>query len=78
MTKFLSSKKEGKRMKMKNRIIEYMETCEISFDSLSDALDIDRNKFEKNNKQDWNAEELLKVCAYLQIDPWKFYEKRIG
>lgn len=65
-------------MKMKNRIIEYMEACEISFDSLSDTLDIDREKFEKNSKKDWNAEELLRICAYLEIDPNKFYERQIG
>ena len=77
MTKFLFLKKEGKRMKMKNRIIEYMETCEISFDHLSDTLKIDRNKFEKNSKKDWSAEELLEICAYLDIDPSKFYEKQL-
>lgn len=78
MTKFLFLKKEGKRMKMKNRIIEYMETCEISFDSLSDILNIDRNKFEKNSRQDWSAEELLEICTYLQIDPKRFYEKQLS
>ena len=64
-------------MKMKNRIIEYMETCEISFDHLSDALKIDRNKFEKNSKKDWSAEELLEICDYLDIDPSQFYEKQL-
>ena len=55
-----------------------METCEISFDSLSEILNIDRNKFEKNSRQDWSAEELLEICTYLQIDPQRFYEKQLS
>lgn len=54
-----------------------METCEISFDHLSDTLKIDRNKFEKNSKKDWSAEELLEICDYLDIDPSQFYEKQL-
>lgn len=62
-------------MKIKDKMIEYMETCEISFDSLSKQLDIERDKFEKDSRENWSAEELLKICAYLKVDPKEFYER---
>ena len=34
-------------------------------------------KFDKNNKKNWNAEDLLRICAYLKVDPMGFYIKKL-
>lgn len=64
-------------MEMKKNIIEYMEEQNISIDYISGILCIEQKKFDKNGDIDWNADELLRICAFLDVDPMRFYKKRI-
>lgn len=64
-------------MEMKNRIIDYMDDCGISVADLSESLQIEKEKLEKESKVDWNGEELLRICAYLKIDPMDFYTRKL-
>lgn len=63
-------------MEMKNKVIDYIEDCGISVAYLSDVLDMDRDKFDKTSEKNWEAQELLEVCAFLNIDPMKFYKRK--
>lgn len=63
-------------MEMKRKIIEYMEEENISIDYISGILHIEQKKFDKNGDIDWNADDLLKICAFLDLDPMQFYKKR--
>ncbi|MDE6313402.1 MAG: helix-turn-helix domain-containing protein [Lachnospiraceae bacterium] len=63
-------------MEMKNRILDYMEASSISVAELSDSLQIETEKLKKGNKADWDAQDLLKICAYLEIDPMEFYARK--
>lgn len=65
-------------MEMKNRVIDYIHGCGISVAYLSEVLQMDEEKFQKNNEEDWKAKELLDVCAFLNIDPMSFYTKKIS
>lgn len=65
-------------MEMKNKLLDYIETCGISVDYLSRVLNIDEEKFQDNGRQDWDAQELLQICGYLKVDPAKFYIKKIS
>lgn len=63
-------------MEMKNKVIDYIEDCGISVAYLSEVLDMDRDKFDKTSEKNWEAQELLEVCAFLNIDPMKFYKRK--
>ena len=64
-------------MEMKNRILDYMDDCGISVAELSESLQIETEKLKKESKADWNAEDLLQICAYLKIDPMDFYTRKL-
>ena len=64
-------------MEMKNKVLDYIETCEISVEHLSKVLQIDSKKFQRDNKENWEAQELLQICYYQEIDPLTFYTPKI-
>lgn len=64
-------------MEMKNKILDYIDDCGISVAELSQRLQIDKEKLDKESPADWNAEELLQICAYLKIDPVNFYTGKL-
>ena len=66
----------SQNMEMKNKVIDYIEDCGISVAYLSEVLDMDRDKFDKTSEKNWEAQELLEVCAFLNIDPMKFYKRK--
>ncbi len=65
-------------MEMKNKLLNYIETCGISVEHLSRVLNIDLEKFQEDSRQDWDAQELLQVCSYLNIQPTEFYTNKIS
>ena len=69
-------KKVVKYVEMKNKILIYIESCGISIEHLAKNLKISMDKFDRNNSENWNAEELLEICTYLEIDPMTFYTKK--
>lgn len=62
---------------MKNRIIAYIESQKLSKVHIAQNLHMDLEKFERGNQVDWSAEELLKICVYIQVDPEQFYESEL-
>lgn len=65
-------------MEMKNKVIDYIQACGISVTYLSEALQMEEEKFSKNTEEDWEARELLDVCAFLNIDPMSFHTKKLS
>ena len=64
-------------MEMKNTLLVYIEKCGISVEHLSKELNMDVTKFQADSKQDWDADDLLQICSYLNIEPTNFYTKKI-
>ncbi len=64
-------------MEMKNKILAYIETQQFSKVHMAQELHMTLDKFEQGNQIDWSAEELLKICVYIQVEPEKFYEKKL-
>ena len=64
-------------MEMKNKVLDYIETCGISVEYLSKVLQIDFQKFQRDSNEDWEAQELLQICTYLKVDPLDFYTPKI-
>lgn len=62
---------------MKNRIIEYIESQQLSKVRIAQNLHMNLDKFERENQVDWSAEELLRICVYIQVDPEQFYESQL-
>ncbi len=58
---------------MQNRatrwVAEYMAQNQISVEETAEALQIPREKLYIHTRQTLDADELLKLCAYLQIRP---------
>lgn len=65
-------------MEMKNNLLNYIQTYGISVEHLSKVLNIDLEKFQESSRQDWNAQELLQICSYLNIEPTQFYTRKIN
>lgn len=61
-------------MQIRLQILDYMEKSEISMEDIAKELKMDKKKFQKENKKNWSAEELLEICRYLQVDPRMFWE----
>ena len=63
-------------MDMKNKILAYIESQQLSKAHIAQELHMNLDKFERGNQVDWSAEELLKICVYIQVEPEQFYEKK--
>ena len=64
-------------MEMKNKILAYIESQQLSKVHMAQELHMTLDKFVQGNQVDWSAEELLKICVYIQVEPEKFYEKKL-
>lgn len=64
-------------MEMKNKILAYIESQQFSKVHMAQELHMTLDKFVQGNQVDWSAEELLKICVYIQVEPEKFYEKKL-
>ena len=64
-------------MDMKNKIIAYIESQQLSKVHMAQELHMSLEKFERGNQVDWSAEELLKICVYMQVNPEQFYKKKL-
>lgn len=64
-------------MEMKKILLNYIENSGISVEHLSEELDMDIKKFQPDDKYDWNAQEFLQICSYLNIEPMQIYNKKI-
>lgn len=64
-------------MEMKNKVLNYIRTCGVSVEHLSKVLNIDLEKFQQDSKADWDAQELLQICSYLNIQPTRFYTNKV-
>lgn len=61
--------------KMRNEVTiwlaKYIKNHRLSADFISGELDIPKEKLILGTKEHLNADEFLRLCAYLQIDPQK-------
>lgn len=64
-------------MDMKNKIIAYIEAQNLSKVDIAKELHMHLDKFQSGNQVEWSAEELLKICFYIQVNPECFYESRL-
>lgn len=64
-------------MDMKNKIIAYIEAQNISKIHMAQELHMSLDKFERGNEVGWTAEDLLKICVYIQVEPEQFYERKL-
>lgn len=65
-------------MEIKNAIIQYINEHELLKERIAFDTNIDVEKLDENSKADLTGEELLKVCAYLGVDPEQFYKKKLN
>lgn len=50
-------------------IAEYINKNSISTDSISKILSVPKEKLIPGTREKLDADEFLKICSYLQIDP---------
>lgn len=60
-------------MMMKEKVLDYIEEQNISVELLRANTRLRAEIFDRENGVDWSAEELLVVCAYLQLEPMELY-----
>ncbi|MBQ3782125.1 MAG: hypothetical protein IIT46_12750 [Lachnospiraceae bacterium] len=60
-------------MNMKNKVLDYIEEKNVSIDILKEKTGLKSEKFERGNDVDWSAEDLLVICAYLDVEPMELY-----
>lgn len=64
-------------MEVKGRIIDYMELHKIDIDRTSRETGIAPDRFKRDSGRDISADELCRLCAYLNVRPEDFYTRKI-
>lgn len=64
-------------MQIRTQILDYMEKSKISKSDVAKELMIDVEKFEKESEENWSADDLLRICGYLQVDPRMFWKRTL-
>ena len=62
-------------MKIKDKIVAYIEQNEISKEELAGVLGMNIEKFMIGNDIEWSAGDLLEICNVLGVNPMEFYEE---
>lgn len=64
-------------MTIKYNVIKYINEHQLSKERISIDTKVDREKFNKNSRKNFTAEEFLRICAYLEVEPEIFYKKKL-
>ncbi len=61
-------------MGVKEELLIYLEQKNIEIHQLASELKIEKEKL-MDCSYELEAEEFCEICAYLQVDPWRFYKR---
>lgn len=64
-------------MEMKNRIIKYMKLHELDAGRIAEEIGIDIGGLTQDSGVEMSADELCRLCVYLNVRPEDFYSKKI-
>ncbi len=64
-------------MEMKNKIIDYMESCGIDAKKVSDETGVSLRRLTRQSDADIDADDLCKLCTYLSVKPEDFYVRKM-
>ena len=64
-------------MEIKSRIIDYMESNKADIDRISRETGIALDRFVRDSGSEITADELCRLCVYLNVRPEDFYTRKI-
>lgn len=64
-------------MEVKGRIIDYMAVHKVDMDSVFKATGIEPDRLKRDSGRDISADELCRLCVYLNVRPEDFYTRKI-
>ncbi len=59
-------------MKTEQKVLQYIQSKQIDITLLSVETGLSEQLFSEKKPLEWSADEFLRVCSYLEIDPWFF------
>lgn len=59
-------------MKVEQMVMQYIDREQIDRAHLAAQTKLPKELLEED--RDWSAEEFLRVCAALGVDPWQFFD----
>ncbi len=63
-------------MNMTRQILRYIRENALSVEAIVAATGVDRKMFSRQRPRSFNATEMLEVCNYLRMDPYRFWGER--
>lgn len=63
-------------MKTEQNVLQYIQSKQIDIALLSAGTGLSEQMFSGEPSLEWNADEFLRICSYLNVDPWYFCETR--
>lgn len=66
----------GLQVKTEQNVLQYIRSKRIDIALLSARTGLNEQIFSEEASLEWNADEFLRICSCLNVDPWYFDETR--
>lgn len=63
-------------MQVEQNILRYIRLNKINVARLAAETGLRQELFSEKSHTEWEADELLRICTYLEVDPRRFAEER--
>lgn len=63
-------------MRTEQNVLQYIRSKQIDIALLSAGTGLSEQMFAEDVAPEWTADEFLRVCAYLEVNPWLFSERK--
>ncbi len=60
-------------MQVEHNVLCYIQSEQIDITLLAQQTHINIERLDGTKRQEWTAEEFLRICDWLGVDPWQFY-----
>lgn len=62
-------------MQVEYNVLCYMQLNDIDITRLAKETLMNKERLDVAKKQEWTAEEFLRICSWLGVDPWLFWKE---
>ncbi len=60
-------------MQVEHNVLCYIQSEQVDITLLAQQAKVNIELLDGTKLREWTAEEFLRICAWLGIDPWQFY-----
>lgn len=64
-------------MDVRNKLLDYLKLNNIPAERVAKEVDISMEKLSREGKAELSADELCAICAFLHVNPYEFYDRKL-